>query len=918
MLCVLSGTYDISLLGGECSRNISCVVDQEMPGTSIPETETETETELENFTDSQEDEYEIQYVKQQSRMSTEQSNVSNVESFCRTGDSVKPFAYIDENILSAGRSISTQHLTEIYGLNGEDRRNRYYMKGIIQKEYGDKVIFLTASAKEPQVALRAISHAPDEIFHRNNKEAILRQAAGILREDIDQFLRCEIQSKIVWPPTYESLKSTRDRFPQSLSLFFTTILKNKKHIASETVSRHVDSLVQDVINSLSNGTIPTLKHTLIDCGIHSLTGSKKTIKILNKLNNSCTYDRVRQIETAQAELAQEFAFGQFPLPLVPKDEFSKVLIRFWWDNFDSLKENKTGPIHTCHGVAYTEKSDEAIERDFDINIPKSNRRSIDPVEIELPKKKIFPHKEPPLFDCIIPVTHDDSYTAALILIWKLPRLLHSSNQKVSYRFVGWVSSTLKTYGDSKTTITFLPVIRNPITDFSTVIESIYQSQKYAAKCNMIYTHITTDAGAAAKFYQVVWNNPIEFKNVLIHLGDFHAMQELFTIIGKVVKGSGFEDILYQVDLCTTGGIRGVIAGKHYNRSWAVHECLSEAIFRLFMNKVCNQLAISSSLENLLKNVTDVESCRNLVEQPDFIEFRSNYDNLVNHYLNGGKGATGQYWMFYLRLVSLLHAFHYSINMNDYHLRLNCWKRLVSLCFPTNKRNYARYGSYYVLMLENLSVTHPGAIEELADKGISVRRNTFGIGQSIDGAGEQTFMKSAKTSGGIENFTTQAGTYDKWVLSRPFQAKLVEALLEIVGLDDKDSSKKCLRNSEISKSEIRISNLKNVLTDTFMSPFSDELDNGKLYNITSGCPASDEIARCLLTIEERGLDLHSEFAKWLHEDDQSGNSFWNPIKMVKWHDFSNNEKKTKLKSSAGKTVEMAVQRDILGFLLAKSQ
>ena len=93
MLCVLPRTYDISLSGGECSGDISCVVDQEMPGTSIPETETETETELENLTDCQEDEYEIQYVKQQSRMSTEPSDVSNVESFCRTGDSVKLFAY---------------------------------------------------------------------------------------------------------------------------------------------------------------------------------------------------------------------------------------------------------------------------------------------------------------------------------------------------------------------------------------------------------------------------------------------------------------------------------------------------------------------------------------------------------------------------------------------------------------------------------------------------------------------------------------------------------------------------------------------------------------------------------------------------------------------------------------------------------
>ena len=46
------------------------------------------------------------------------------------------------------------------------------------------------------------------------------------------------------------------------------------------------------------------------------------------------------------------------------------------------------------------------------------------------------------------------------------------------------------------------------------------------------------------------------------------------------------------------------------------------------------------------------------------------------------------------------------------------------------------------MLENLDKTHPGAIEEISEKGLSVRRNEFGIGQSIDGAGEQTFMRSA--------------------------------------------------------------------------------------------------------------------------------------------------------------------------------
>ena len=85
-----------------------------------------------------------------------------------------------------------------------------------------------------------------------------------------------------------------------------------------------------------------------------------------------------------------------------------------------------------------------------------------------------------------------------------------------------------------------------------------------------------------------------------------------------------------------------------------------------------------------------------------------------------------------------------------------------MCFPTNKKNYARYGAYYVRVLENLENTHPGAIEELSQKGISVRRNDIGIGQSIDGAGEQTFMRSAKTSGGIGCFMSNSAAYDKWV------------------------------------------------------------------------------------------------------------------------------------------------------------
>ena len=45
----------------------------------------------------------------------------------------------------------------------------------------------------------------------------------------------------------------------------------------------------------------------------------------------------------------------------------------------------------------------------------------------------------------------------------------------------------------------------------------------------------------------------------------------------------------------------------------------------------------------------------------------------------------------------------------------------------------------------MNASHPGALEEFENIS-SVRQNNTGIGQAIDLGGEQTYMKSAKTTG----------------------------------------------------------------------------------------------------------------------------------------------------------------------------
>ena len=276
------------------------------------------------------------------------------------------------------------------------------------------------------------------------------------------------------------------------------------------------------------------------------------------------------IETAQAELIQHLRSLQHPLPLALASDTGKVLTDFWWDNFDIKKDNVQGSLHTTHGVAYQQESVNCIKVNTETVIPKSKCRSVISQPHQLPFRNVDPRKEPASFEQLDGMDIEKLLPEKIVLPWRIMRRVFNSSPQSIPRFVGWVIQAFGGLHSKMTMITFLPPILHPITQYNTVIECIKQSQKLASASNMKFTHIAVDGGAAMKFFHVVWNNPDKF-NVLIHLGDFHAMMEFFSTIGKFVAGSGFEEVVYQAELCTSGGIKGVLSGKHYNRSWMVHE-----------------------------------------------------------------------------------------------------------------------------------------------------------------------------------------------------------------------------------------------------------------------------------------------------------------------------------------------------------
>ena len=62
------------------------------------------------------------------------------------------------------------------------------------------------------------------------------------------------------------------------------------------------------------------------------------------------------------------------------------------------------------------------------------------------------------------------------------------------------------------------------------------------------------------------------------------MRQNVGVTGKIVKGSGFEDIICQAGVCSTGSLNGVWMCSHYSRAWTVHCAFSEALGRLLIER----------------------------------------------------------------------------------------------------------------------------------------------------------------------------------------------------------------------------------------------------------------------------------------------------------------------------------------------
>ena len=177
----------------------------------------------------------------------------------------------------------------------------------------DSLDFIQPTSKNIPEVLIAKEQEENSI---HNKEFFITKAVEYLKEDILQFANeNEINDTDCWPPNIEMLKERNP--PKTLTKFLTELLRPHRFVIPEKTTRLVDSYAADIIYGVTNGKIITAKHFLLSMGLHSLTGSRQVVDILNKLGHSMAYDLTCEIETSLAEKAEKLSINTTLLPLIP-------------------------------------------------------------------------------------------------------------------------------------------------------------------------------------------------------------------------------------------------------------------------------------------------------------------------------------------------------------------------------------------------------------------------------------------------------------------------------------------------------------------------------------------------------------------------------------------------------------------------
>ena len=736
-----------------------------------------------------------------------------------------------------------------------------------------------------------------------------------------------------WPPNPETLSNYEHLIPDTLKTFMKILISGSTHSKSDKMSRLMFSISQDICRAATQGKWNLPKHILLGMALRHLFRSAEVTVILNRFGHIPDYCFMLELETALAKALDESS--HLLTNNIVRNPSCMSVFHSDFDNFDQYTNELTGAgsVHRAYGIMLQEFLPE-VDGSIGGTTPhiqpqtKTKERSYKFKQSKAPEENLYMgiRKNPPMKIHTTDITGGEGQRDLMLLeslIWVFLRLTTSENGIQVYP--GWSGyiSILGTSPTCLTTIDYYPVIPYPITDYSTVKETLRFAEEAGNEVGQEYHIVTYDLGVCFKAYPLIWNHPGKYKKHIVLIGTFHIVCAYMKMMAKKMKGSGFSDILIESGLMTSGSMVSVLSGKGYSRAMNCHKSLVEGLERLLMNKFfkCADEDITSKVESakqliLIQKTKPGSDVKTLVSNENVRNVISAFKEYRTKVKSGSIGVTARLWVSYMDHVWLMLSLLHAVKTNNYLEYACCMTLLPDLFFSFGGQNYARYLTYFSVFLANIDHSHPGALDLIKRGVFSVARSFVPDSRSAtDKTIEETFMKHSKSRGGsggtgMIGILHNEDAYQRWVRTARERVKFYQAALQMAGMEPNNITNKEHKEnrlSEIKKSANFITQVVETIED-YGSPF-DSSDENKLYCLSSGCPVTEDIMEDVLKADDEGEKAKLEFIKERLGEKNYGKKgkngegiFFDTIKKMKLKTMSSNNAKVTLTKSNTNTVK----------------
>lgn len=357
-----------------------------------------------------------------------------------------------------------------------------------------------------------------------------------------------------------------------------------------------------------------------------------------------------------------------------------------------------------------------------------------------------------------------------------------------------------------------------------------------------------------------------------------------------------------------GSIKGLLTGTHFNRCKKVHLVAALSFKKLHFNTFLEKYAEETHIEKLdEKEIYDILIADS--KKPDSVNLFAlgdvlrKYEIFTDQTLKGEHGCTAQFAMMYVRFIDYYLIFERAIRTSDLELYIYALYRMAALFFTFNHQNYARWSARYLDELINIDDKYPGLRNEFDSGALSIRRTNANFCRTpVDITLEQTINANAAIKlTGVLSFTNSIYARQKWSETHVVRTAVITNLLDKLNLN-KHTDSECVRKSKMFDRQQQKFTEE---LESNINPFSDCIDQSKLFNLTAGKSASLETTEFLMDVEKIGKQQMQTFIT----ESRNSDRFEKPLKKNIVRNFA---AEAKSKKSQKRPIDsMRMERDVLG-------